>query len=193
MNSGFISLHRKILDWEWWQDKNTSRLFIYILLSATHKQNKWQNMLICRGQLVTSYESLALGTGLTVQNVRTGCSKLKSTGEITIKTTNKFSLITVVKYDDYQPDVTNKSTGKLTNDQQTTNKQLTTNNNDNNVNNVKKEKEKEKSFFSDPYKVGGKSKIFGKQSEPTILPKPITEYETQEEIFGLMEILARVQ
>lgn len=106
-----------------------------MILSANHKQNNWQNMLIHRGQLITSYDSLALGTGLTVQNVRTGCNKLKSTGEITIKSTNRFSLITIVKYDEYQVGVTSKSTRNLTNNQQTTNKQLTTNNNDNNDNN----------------------------------------------------------
>ena len=139
MNDGYIALHRKILDWEWWWDVNTSRLFIYMLLCANHKQKKWQNTLIYRGQFITSYDNLALGTGLTVQNVRTCCNKLKSTGEITIKSTNKFSLISIVNYDVYQPQLTSKSTSKLTNNQQTTNKQLTTTNNDNNVNNDNKE------------------------------------------------------
>lgn len=40
--------------------------------------------------------------------------KLKSTGEITIKSTNKFSIVTIVKYEDYQSNgkkSTSKSTG----------------------------------------------------------------------------------
>jgi hypothetical protein len=71
--------------------------------------------------------------------------KLKSTNEITSKSTNKYTIITVVKWEEYQllcEKSTNKSTSKLTNDQQTTNKQLTT---DNKYNNINKEIIKEKS------------------------------------------------
>ncbi len=31
MNDGFIKLHRKIIDWEWYDDINTKTLFIHIL------------------------------------------------------------------------------------------------------------------------------------------------------------------
>ena len=60
-------------------------------------------------------------TGLSVQNVRTSLNKLKSTHEITSKTTNKYTYITINNFNDYQ-----ETTNKLTNNQQTTNKQLTT-------------------------------------------------------------------
>tara|TARA_R110002012_G_scaffold262505_1_gene444817 strand:+ start:20086 stop:20598 length:513 start_codon:yes stop_codon:yes gene_type:complete len=63
--------------------------------------------------------------------------KLKSTGEITSKSTSKYSIISIACYDKYQDD--NKQNNiNLTDKQQTTNKQLTTTNNDNNVNKEKK-------------------------------------------------------
>ena len=50
----------------------------------------------------------------------------KSTNEITIKSTNKFTLITVVNYDIYQTPLTNRITNRLTNKNEKTNKRVTT-------------------------------------------------------------------
>ena len=41
MNDGFIKLHRKIIDWEWYDDINTKTLFIHILLMANFEDKKW--------------------------------------------------------------------------------------------------------------------------------------------------------
>jgi len=65
-----------------------------------------------------------------VQQVRTALDKLKSTQEITIKTTNKYTVVTIANWEDYQSteeNVTSKSTGRATNEQQTNNKQITNN------------------------------------------------------------------
>ena len=53
-NNGFIVLHRAFLDWEWYGDINTSRLFLHLLLLANHQDVKWQGIVIRRGELVTS-------------------------------------------------------------------------------------------------------------------------------------------
>lgn len=131
-NNGWISLHRKILDWEWWDDINTSRLFIYLLLKANHEKKKWRGIEIDRGQLITGLHSLQKGTGISIRSIRTSLKRLKSTSELTSKTTNKFSLITITRYDDYQGEegrTTSKTTSKVTNKRQTNDKQTTTNNN----------------------------------------------------------------
>ena len=76
------------------------------------------------GQLVTGLISLSNATGISIQSIRTSLSKLKSTRELTIKPTNKFSLITIVNWDKFQNtnNQTNNQTNKqLTNNQQTTN------------------------------------------------------------------------
>ena len=137
MSNGYIALHRKILDWEWWDDANTTRLFLYILLNTNHTAKKWRGIEIKKGEFLTSRDTLALKTGLSVQNVRTSLKRLKSTNELTIKTTKSYTLIKVVNWVNYQDkrnEVTKKVTKKLTNNQPTSNQQVTTTNNDNNVN-----------------------------------------------------------
>lgn len=131
--NGFIKLYRSMMDWEWYQNANVMRVFLHLLLDANHKTKRWQGKEILPGQTVTSYQGISKKTGISVQSVRTSIHKLKSTGELTSKSTNRFTLITIVNWSLYQSQeetLTNKPTSKLTNNQQTTNKQLTTNKND---------------------------------------------------------------
>jgi hypothetical protein len=130
--SGWVKIFRSFSKWEWYKDSKMVHLFIHLLISANHKDGKWRGQSVKRGQLITGLHSLSEQTSISIQSIRTCLSRLKSTNEITIKTSNKNSLITVVNYDIYQSiEITNNQTNKqLTNDQQTTNKQLTTNKND---------------------------------------------------------------
>jgi len=130
---GWIKLHRKFKNWEWWDDEKMVKLFLYLLLSANFEDKKWQGITIKRGQLVTSLKHISTETNFSVQTIRTLIKRLKSTHELTSKTTNKYTTITVCKYDSYQEletpanTVNNTPTNKqLTNKQQTNNKQLTT-------------------------------------------------------------------
>lgn len=90
------------MEWEWWHDHNTSRLFIHLILTANHKETKHCGHSIPRGARVAGYPKLSKETGLSVQELRTASAKLKSTGEITGKSTGSFSIITVCNYDKYQ-------------------------------------------------------------------------------------------
>ena len=130
-NKGFITLQRQILDWEWYDEANTFRVFLHLLLKANHKDNKYRGAIVKRGTLLTGLDVLSKETGLSMQQVRTCLSRLKSTNEITIKTSSKGSVIQLVKYNNYQ-----SATNKTTNEQQTNNKPSTTNNNDNNEKNT---------------------------------------------------------
>ena len=136
---GHIKLDRKILEWEWYQDANVFRLFIHMLLIANHKDGKWQGNEIKRGQLITGLDKLSTSTGLSIMKIRTCFDKLKSTGEITIKLTSKYRVVTICKYDTYQSfknennnQINSEITDDLTGKQQASNKQVTANNNDNN-------------------------------------------------------------
>lgn len=138
--AGFIKLHRKFLKWEWQNDSKMVHLFLYIILSANFEPKKWQGIPIERGQFITGLKSLSLNTGLSIQSIRTCLKKLQNTKEITIKPTNKYSVITVVNYNTYQlrEDTTNKQTNKpTTNNQQSNNIQSTTTKKDKKVNNDK--------------------------------------------------------
>lgn len=130
LQNGFIALYRSLLSWGWHADPATGWLFVNLLLMANWEDGEWQGKPIKRGQLVTGRKALAAQTGLSEQTVRTSLNRLKSTNEITIASTNKFSVITIVNYGKFQdvPEMlTSTSTNSLTNDQPATNQQLTTN------------------------------------------------------------------
>lgn len=100
--SGWIKLYRKITEWEWYTDSNIFRVFLHLLLNANHKPKRWRGIIIGRGQLITSRKLLSKQLKISEQSIRTSLIRLKSTNEIIIKTTNKFSLITICNYDSYQ-------------------------------------------------------------------------------------------
>lgn len=126
MKDGWLKLYYQFKDWEWYNDTNTVRLFIHLLLSANFKPLKWHGIEIPRGSLVTSRAKLASETTLTQREVRTCINRLISTKEIAIKTTNKFTVITINKYESYQGDTTESDQlNDQQNDQQTTNKRPT--------------------------------------------------------------------
>ena len=98
----FIKLYRKFTEWEWYSDISTSRLFLHLILTVNWTDKKWQGICIERGSRVASYQVLSTETGLSVKQVRTAIKKLQSTGELAIKSTNKYSVFTVKNYDLYQ-------------------------------------------------------------------------------------------
>lgn len=134
--AGWIRLHRQLLGWEWYDDINTTRLFIHLLLTVNYEPRKWHGIDVKSGQIVTSRQKLAQQTGLSEQQVRTAENKLKSTNQITNQTTKDYSLITILNWDNFQQD--NRQDNKpTTNQQQTNNKPITT------TKEVKKERSKE--------------------------------------------------
>ena len=102
MTNGWIKLHRSLLQWEWWDDINTTRLWITILLHVTHEPKTWRGIEIQTGEMVTSYRKLAKMTGLSVQSVRTCLSNIESTHEITLTPTHNHTAIKVVNWAKYQ-------------------------------------------------------------------------------------------
>ncbi len=101
--SGYTLLYRSILNWEWHDSPNTLSVFVHLLSLARYMPGEYHGIEVARGQVITGRKSLAEMTGLSEQEVRTALRRLQSTGEITIRSTNKYSLITVVNYDVYQP------------------------------------------------------------------------------------------
>lgn len=129
LDNGFITLDRKILKWEWYDDPNTFRLFLHLLLTVNWSDQKWHGETIQRGSRVTSYQKLADELKLTVQQVRTAIEHLESTKEITRKSTSKYQIITVVNYGKYQDlnvESNKVSNKQITSKQQASNKQVTT-------------------------------------------------------------------
>ena len=131
--AGFIKISRDILDWEWYDDPNTFRMFIHLLLNANYEDKKYHGVDIRKGSLVIGRQQLAVDLGISEQNVRTALNHLKSCNEITIKSTSKFSIVTICNYERWQGTdfPTNQQTNQQINQQLTinqpaTNQQLTT-------------------------------------------------------------------
>lgn len=125
MNETWIKLHSKLMNWEWYKDSNTKDVFIHCLLKANWKDGNFKGEFIPRGSFVTGRKKLSEELGLTEQKIKTALNHLKSTNEITIKTTNRFSIISINNYEKYQ--INNQQINQqLTNNQPTTNQQLTT-------------------------------------------------------------------
>lgn len=125
LENGWVKIHRKIVDWEWYSDVSVFRLFSHLLLTANYEEKRWCGIEIKPGERVTSIAVLSQETGLTLQSTRTALSKLKSTGEIEEKVTNKFRLVKIKNWDKYQM-LGNETNNQLTIKQQSNNNQLTT-------------------------------------------------------------------
>lgn len=138
---GWIKLHRKIQSDSLYKSLNSKQrdIIIQLLLMASHSENEWEFMgkmyQIKSGQFITSLESIQgkCAKDVSIQNLRTCLLKLEKHGFLTNESTNKNRLITVVNWDIYQGEE-EKLTSKSTDNQQATNKQLTT------IKNVKNDK-----------------------------------------------------
>lgn len=119
---GFIFLFRSFKEWRWFKDIKVRSVFELCLLNANVKDKEWMGIIVPKGSFVTSLEHLSYENGTTIQETRTALKKLVSTGEISVKSTNKFTQITVNNWSKFQ-----SNPSKLTNKQQTTNNQSTIN------------------------------------------------------------------
>lgn len=125
MSEPFVKIYKKLLKWEWYDDVNTCRVFIHCLLKANWKSGSWHGVEYQAGEFITSLETLANETSLTVMQVRTAIRHLVLTGEITSKQQGRNRIITVNNWNDYQDD--NKvGNSKVTRRQQDDNKVVTT-------------------------------------------------------------------
>ena len=100
--NGFIILHRKLLQWGWHDSPATLSVFIHLLLMASWRDTEWHDTQIKRGQVVTSLAKLAEICGISMRQTRTALDRLKKAGAVTIKSTNRHSLITIENYSLYQ-------------------------------------------------------------------------------------------
>ena len=125
---GYVKLHRQIINWEWYDDSNTFRLFIHLLLNANHADSNWRGKTINRGQRFTSIKHLASEVKMSDKAVRIALEKLVNTKEIVTTGASNGTMITICKYDIYQSSEEKQGRAKG----QTKGKRWATNNNDNN-------------------------------------------------------------
>lgn len=125
---GWIKLHRKCLESGMIKNHRLWALWTWCLMKASHKDHSqvigYQKIELQPGQFVFGRKKAAEELGMSEQMVRTAMNSLKKLESLTIKTTNKYSIITIVNWDTYQSEqpTTNQQSNKpLTNKQPTTN------------------------------------------------------------------------
>ncbi|MBO8660211.1 DnaD domain-containing protein [Staphylococcus aureus] len=164
--TGWISIDRSIQNHWLFKEKRTFSKFeawIYLLMEANHSKAKVpignQIVTVERGQRLTSILTLSDLFNWSRFKVKTFLDLLESDGMLEVKTTSKYTLITIVDYDFYQSE---QGRNQHQNDIKPTSKQhqsninptskqhqTNTNNNDNkdnNEKNVNNEKKKTTAF-----------------------------------------------
>ena len=102
MEQGWVKFFRSIVDWEWYDDPNTFRMFFHLIVTANHKDESWRGRTIKRGQKLTSVRHLADELSIDEKTVQRCLRNLQSTREIKVEPSRNGTLITVRKYADYQ-------------------------------------------------------------------------------------------
>ena len=136
MNRGFIKVWRKTVDAGWLQNHKLCAFWLWCLLKATHKEYDLivgcQQVHLMPGDFVFGLNKASEELAMSIRSIRTIINFLKKSQNLTIKTTNKFSIISIVNWDIYQQTETTIDTQNdkpLTSYRQATDKLPTTNKN----------------------------------------------------------------
>ena len=128
----YVKLFRKITEWEWYKDANTARVFIHLLLKASWSGGRYKGHPVEIGQAISGYKATAEALGITERAVRTAFEHLKTTGEVTVKVTSKFSIVTICNYSKYSGGIfendnqnASQNASQLTSNRQASDKQST--------------------------------------------------------------------
>lgn len=144
-DQGWISLYRKIQNSFVWTNSDQLKLWLLILMKASHSENKFlfngEELSVSKGQMVTGVNVLAsdFNEGVKPVNRVAGrtlwrwLKKFEKEQMLSIESTSKYSVITVLNWDEYQ-----QNDNHLSSSGQSSVKHLSTNNNDNNENNKTK-------------------------------------------------------
>lgn len=142
---GYVALHRKLLTSSIFQNEKLLKVFVYCLLKASHSERDQkvgrQTVHLLPGQFVFGRKKAALELEMKESTVRDYINLLKEDGTIDIKSTNKYSVITVVNWELYQTNNKNSDSknASISDSKKTTEgQQINTNNNVKNVKNENK-------------------------------------------------------
>jgi hypothetical protein len=143
---GWIKLHRKITAKGYYKRSEYVHLWVHILLNVNHKPKEfmWNNdmILIKEGQLLTGRKQLAKETGISQSTIERILKMLENEHQIEQQKTNKFRIITVINWKNYQLNyLSGQQNGQQMDNKRTTSgQQMDTNNNDNKDKNEKNDK-----------------------------------------------------
>lgn len=106
MNEGWIRLYRKTMDSFIMKNSHLYHFWGWCLLKASYRETKvcvgFTEVVLQPGQFIFGRKNASLETGMSEQTIRTCLKKLEKSENLTIKSTNKFSIVTIVNWDTYQ-------------------------------------------------------------------------------------------
>ena len=137
-NDTWIKLYRKLLQSPIFENEKALKIWVWCLLKATHSERKQlvglQVLELKNGQFIFGRKKASEELKMTESTIYKYIKLLKELQMISIKSNNKFSIITVEKWEDYQ-EIKTKKNNKVTTKEQQSN----TNKNVKNVKNIYKE------------------------------------------------------
>lgn len=193
MSTGWLKLHRELIDKPIWLNSTIEQrtILITLLCMANHKPKQWewkgQVYTVKAGQFITSVQSImdrCNSKEITRQKVRTALVRFEKLEFLTIETTKQNSLITIVNWEKYQGFDTNdnqQNNQQVTNEQPTDNQHVTTNNNDKNIKNDNNVNNSQSVYHNTLDNI------------PTPPPSPTIDQTGQTDSFDLMKFLTKLK
>ena len=102
-DNSWIKLPRNFVNWSWYHDANMVQLYLYLLLNANVYDVKYNDITIKRGECLVSLNHLSKETGISLQKLRTGLTRLQRTKEIEYKKLQNGRIIVLVDFNKFQP------------------------------------------------------------------------------------------
>lgn len=147
MANGWIKLHRKLIENPIFKNAYLLQIFIYCLLKSNHEPNQFifnkQMVKVDRGSFITGRIEMSKALKQSESKIYRNLKLLTKLGYISVKSNNKFSFLTVMKYDTYQMQE-EPNEQQVNNKRTTSEQQVNTNKNDKNEDNDKNDKNDKK-------------------------------------------------
>lgn len=105
-DTGWIKLYRKILKSPIWENEKALKVWIWCLVKATHEERTQlvgqQEILLKKGQFVFGRKKASQELKMSESVVYRYMQVLKKLQMLDIKSNNKFSVVSIEKWEDYQ-------------------------------------------------------------------------------------------
>jgi hypothetical protein len=106
MYRGYVKLWRKLEDSQIFQNEKALKIWIWILIRANHKENTVmfgrQKILIHKGEFIMGLNKASEHLNLAKSTIHFWVNYLKDLGKVELKKTNKYTIIKINNWEDYQ-------------------------------------------------------------------------------------------
>lgn len=148
MNNGYVKVYRSLTEKGYYKDSSYVHLWVHLLMKATYQDKEYlfNNKIeyLKPGQCITGRFSLSRETGIQASKIERILKCFESEHQIEQQTTNKFRIITILNWSEYQQN--EQQSEQQVNNQRTTSEQpVNTNNKE------KKDKKENKEIYTSEF------------------------------------------